>query len=115
MARSRVESFEAYAVMSDVRGCRSGALADRNGVHRRTVRQALGNAVPPQRKDPGESAPKSDPAKALIDAVLSEDLGAPRKQRHTACRILARLVDEHQAWCRLRRRRRPHRPRPAGG
>ena len=29
--------------------------------------------------------------------MLREDLDAPRKQRHTARRILARLVDEHGA------------------
>jgi len=27
--------------------------------------------------------------------MLREDLSAPRKQRHTARRVLARLVDEH--------------------
>lgn len=33
--------------------------------------------------------------KPSINAMLREDLGAPRKQRHTARRVLARLVDEH--------------------
>jgi len=28
--------------------------------------------------------------------MLAEDLTAPRKQRHTARRVLARLVEEHQ-------------------
>jgi transposase len=36
-----------------------------------------------------------DPVRPLIDAMLREDLTAPRKQRHTARRVLARLVDEH--------------------
>ncbi len=54
------------------------------------------NAVPPERKTPARVAPKLDPAKALIDAMLRLDLTAPRKQRHTARRVLARLVDEHQ-------------------
>jgi hypothetical protein len=36
-----------------------------------------------------------DAAKPVIDAMLCEDLDAPRKQRHTARRVLARLVDEH--------------------
>ncbi len=71
-------------------------MSDKYGVHRRTVRQALGNAVPPVRKTPVRVSPKLDPAKSLIDAMLSEDLTAPRKQRHTARRVLARLVDEHQ-------------------
>ena len=71
-------------------------LADRYGVHRRTVRQALADAVPPARKTPVRAAPRLDPAKALIDAMLREDLDAPRKQRHTARRVFARLVDEHE-------------------
>jgi hypothetical protein len=36
-----------------------------------------------------------EPVKVLIDAMLSEDLQAPRKQRHTVRRIFARLADEH--------------------
>ncbi len=96
MARSRVELFE--AIRRDHRRDELSirALADRHGVHRRTVRQALENAVPPERKPPVRAAPKLDPAKALIDAMLIVDLTAPRKQRHTARRILARLVEEHQ-------------------
>ncbi len=38
-----------------------------------------------------------DPVKPLIDAMLRDDLDAPKKQRHTARRVLARLVDEHGA------------------
>ena len=38
-----------------------------------------------------------DPYKAAIDDMLGADLNAPRKQRHTATRVLARLVDEHGA------------------
>jgi len=95
VARSRVELFEAIRRDHRRDGLSIRALADRHGVHRRTVRQALGNAVPPERKTPVRRAPKLDPAKPLIDAMLSVDLTAPRKQRHTARRVLARLVDEH--------------------
>jgi hypothetical protein len=42
-------------------------------------------------------APRLEPFKAAIDAMLRSDLDAPKKQRHTARRILARLVDEHGA------------------
>jgi len=70
-------------------------LARRHGVHRRTVRQALDSPFPLARKTPVRRAPKLDPAKPLIDVMLRADLDAPRKQRHTARRVLARLVDEH--------------------
>jgi transposase len=72
-------------------------LADRHRVHRRTVRQALESAVPPPRKPRVFPAPVLGPVKPLIDAMLRSDLDAPKKQRHTARRVLARLVDEHGA------------------
>ena len=92
---SRVELFAAIRRDERVEGLSVRALADRHGVHRRTVRQALASSVPPERKAPVRAAPKLDPAKGFIDAMLRGDLEAPRKQRHTARRVLARLVDEH--------------------
>jgi hypothetical protein len=72
-------------------------LARRYGVHRQKVRQALRDAIPPTRKPYVREAPtKLDPAKPFIDAMLLADLEAPRKQRHTVRRILARLIDEHE-------------------
>ena len=65
-------------------------------MHRRTVRQALAAAAPPVRKPRVLAAPKLDPAKPLIDAMLREDLTAHRKRQHTARRVLARLVDGRQ-------------------
>lgn len=95
LGTSRVELFE--AIRRDARREDAGVreLARRYGVHRRTVRQALSSAVPPPRKTPTRVAPRLDPVKPLIDAMLREDLNAPRKQRHTARRVLARLVEEH--------------------
>jgi len=70
-------------------------LAARHGVHRRTVRQALESAQPPPRKAPERAAPKLELIAPLIDMMLRVDLDAPRKQQHTARRVLARLVSEH--------------------
>jgi transposase len=70
-------------------------LATRYGVHRRKVRQALLGPAPPARKTSVRPAPKLDAAKPFIDAMLRADVEAPKKQRHTARRILARLIDEH--------------------
>lgn len=80
-----------------VEGLSIRALAQRHGVHRRTVRQALENAEPPVRQPRVQSAPKLDAVRDLIDAMLREDLDAPRKQKQTATRIWNRLLDEHDA------------------
>ncbi|MDP2772123.1 MAG: IS21 family transposase, partial [Nocardioides sp.] len=73
------------------------ALADRHQVHRRTVRAALADAVPPVRKPPARTAPVLGPFEDLIRGWLVADLKAPRKQRHTARRVWQRLLEEHQA------------------
>jgi transposase len=93
--RSRVELFEAIRRDARVEEVSIRGLADRYGVHRRTVRQALAAAEPPARRVAERAAPRLDPAKALIDEMLREDLDAPKKQRHTARRVLDRLIDEH--------------------
>ena len=92
-----MELFEAIRRDQRVAGLSIRALAERHGVHRRTVRQALDSAAPVPRKVPVRRSARS--LKALIDAMLVVDLDAPRKQRHTARRVLARLVDEHGDVC----------------
>ena len=73
------------------------ALADKHGVHRRTVRAALADAVPPVRKPPERSAPVLGRYEAVVRGWLVADLTAPRKQRHTARRVWQRLLEEHGA------------------
>jgi transcriptional regulator with XRE-family HTH domain len=95
---SRVELFEQIRRDRDREGLSIRALAERHGVHRRAVRQALVSPVPPAKRSPrGQPAPKLGAYRALIDAWLEGDREAPRKQRHTAKRIWRRLVDEHGA------------------
>jgi transposase len=96
---SGVELFEQIRRDREREGFSKRALAARYGVHRRTVRQALGSSVPLARKRPvvGRPAPALGPYRSIIDEILIADRQAPRKQRHTARRIWRRLVDEHGA------------------
>ncbi len=93
--RRKVELFEEIR-----REYRFGAgtiqgVAKKLKTHRRMVRQALGSAIPPERKVPARSSPKLGPVKEFIDGILQSDQQAPRKQRHTAHRIWVRLRQEH--------------------
>jgi transposase len=89
--------FEQIRRESRVEGLSVRALAKRHRVHRRAVRQALISGVPPEPARRRWQSRKIDPFVEAIDAMLRADLTAPRKQRHTARRVLARLVDEHAA------------------
>ncbi len=72
-------------------------LAVRHAVHRRTVRAALADALPPVRKVPARPRPVSGQWVGVVRGWLEADLSAPRKQRHTARRVWHRLLDEHGA------------------
>jgi transposase len=95
---SRVETFEQIRKDRDLEGLSIRALAERHGVHRRAVRQALAAPLPPVKRKPSHRpAPKLGPYRELIDSWLEADRDAPRKQRHTAKRIWERLRDEQAA------------------
>ena len=66
-------------------------VAQKLGVHRRTVREAVRSALPARRKKTVRPHLKIGPAAAFIDAILEADRKAPRKQRHTAKRIWERI------------------------
>ena len=74
---------------SSVRG-----IARQFGVHRRTVRQAIDDAVPPDRKVADRVSPRLSPVVPFINEILESDKATPRKQRHTAHRIWVRLREE---------------------
>lgn len=90
-----MELFEIIRRDHHIRGESIRSIARERVVHRRTVRQALASAVPPDRKAPARTAPTMTPEVcATIDRWLEADRRAPRKQRHTARRIHRRLVAE---------------------
>jgi transposase len=92
--RKGVELFEALRREYQFGVGTIKGVAQKFGVHRRMVREALAGAVPEERKRVERARPKLEPAIAFIDAILESDLKEPRKQRHTAHRIYNRLRAE---------------------
>src|SRR5918998_2023474 len=91
------------------RACHVEGMSQRQGarvfgIDPKTVAKMLRFSVPPgyrRSKPPGYRRskppvrPKLDGFTGLIDRILEEDRGRPRKQRHTARRIFQRLKAEH--------------------
>lgn len=94
---SRVELYAAIRFDWQRNQMSIRALADKYGVHRRTVREAVASPVPPPRKSLPRRTSVLDAVRDAVEAMLVEDLAAPRKQRHTAKRICERLRAEHDA------------------
>src|ERR671920_1388329 len=66
------------------------------GIDPKTVAKMLLFSAPPgYRRSKPPVRPKLDGLTGLIDRILEEDRGHPRKQRHTARRIFQRLKAEH--------------------
>jgi len=83
-----------YAVQ--IEGLSHREAARQFGIDPRTVAKMVKFSVPPGyvRKKP-PVRPKLDPFIAIIDRILEEDKGRPKKQQHTSKRIFERLRDEH--------------------
>ena len=92
--RCRVELFEQIRREYEHGSGTIIGTANKFGVHRRTVRQAIESALPPERKKPERKRTKFDLVKGFIERILIDDERAPRKQRHTAHRIFVRLQSE---------------------
>jgi len=83
-----------YAVQ--IEGLSERAAARRFGIDPRTVAKMMRFSVPPgYRRAQPPVKPKLGPFIAVIDGILTEDKGRPKKQQHTAKRIFERLRDEH--------------------
>src|SRR6266542_3308190 len=92
--RSKVELFERIRRAYEFEKKSIRAIARQYGVHRRTVRQAIANAIPPDRKTPQRPQPQMDEVKEFIKQILEKDKKEPRKQHHTAHRIFVRIGRE---------------------
>lgn len=92
----RVEMYQRIRRACHVEGMSIREAAKQFGMHRKTVKKILGFSIPPgyQRSQPIRS-PKLENFKGIIDAILADDRLRPKKQRHTAKRILERLREEH--------------------
>lgn len=85
-----------------VRLARWGGMSERKaaghfGISRASVKKMMSFSVPPGYQRTAEiKRPKLNSFTGFIDEWLQYDLNSPRKQRHTAKRILDRLRGEHQ-------------------
>jgi len=83
------------------RACHVDGMSQRRaarlfGIDPKTVAKMLRFSVPPgYRRSKPVLRPKLDPLVPVIERILEEDEGRPRKQRHTARRIFERLRAEH--------------------
>ena len=79
-----------------IEGLSERAAARRFGIDPRTVAKMMAFSVPRgyvRTKPPVR--PKLDAFVAIIDKMLADDKGRPKKQQHTSKRIFERLRDEH--------------------
>lgn len=89
--RAKVELFEQIRREYEFGVGTIVGVAKKLGVHRRMVREAIGNALPKPRKRTERRRWKMEAAAAFVNAILEADGKAPRKQRHTAHRIWERI------------------------
>jgi len=91
-----VELFEIIRKDHFLQGKGIRRIARERSIHRRLVRKAIEDAVPPMRAVVVRNCSVLTPfIKNIIDQLVLDDQAAPRKQRHTGRRVFERLVNEH--------------------
>ena len=94
-----MKAVELYARVR--RACHVEGMSQRQaarvfGIDPKTVAKMLLFSAPPgYRRSKPPARPKLDGFTGVIDRILEEDRGRPRKQRHTARRVFQRLRAEH--------------------
>ena len=92
----QVELYAKVRYAVQIEGLNERAAARRFGIDPRTVAKMVAFSVPPgYRRTKPPVRPKLDAVIAIIDGILAEDKGRPKKQQHTAKRMFERLRDEH--------------------
>lgn len=92
----QVELYAKVRYAVQIEGLSKRAAARRFGIDARTVDKMVEFSVPPgYRRLKPPARPKLGPFIAVIDKILADDRGRPKKQQHTAKRIFERLRDEH--------------------
>ena len=92
----QVELYAKVRYAVQIEGLSKRAAARRFGIDPRTVDKMVEFSVPPgYRRVKPPARPKLGPFIAVIDQILADDTGRPKKQQHTAKRIFERLRDEH--------------------
>ena len=91
-----MELYRKVRIACHHQGMSKRAAALHFGISRDTVSKILAYSEPPgYRRTAPVKRPKLDGFTGIIDQILLEDRGRPRKQHHTAKRIFERLGDEH--------------------
>ena len=92
----QVELYAKVRYAVQIEGLSKRGAARRFGIDPRTVDKMMEFSVPPgYRRLKPPVRPKLGPFIAVIDKILADDTGRPKKQQHTAKRIFERLRDEH--------------------
>jgi transposase len=92
---TKVELFEIIRQEHLIQGKSIRRIARERAVHRRLVRMAIENAVPPVRATATRKCSVlTQSIKCSIDQIILDDQKAPRKQRHISKRVYERLVSE---------------------